>query len=76
MALFTDTAASLEEHDLLSLRAQTAGNVFERDDIGYVEALRGWNSAITQRPALIVQAHTAQDVARAIAFARNHALPL
>lgn len=76
MASLVDTPIPLAARDLSLFRAQIAGTLFLRDDTGYAEALRGWNNAITQRPALIVQARSAQDVAQAIAFARDHALGL
>jgi len=63
-----------DEIDLL--RAAVAGAVITPTDESYEEARRLWNAAIDRRPALIAQCATAEDVAAAVRFARQHGLEL
>lgn len=61
---------------IAELRTQLQGNLFTPSDAGYESTLAGWNRANTQRPAVIVSPHSAQDVAHAVAFARANAMIL
>jgi FAD/FMN-containing dehydrogenase len=56
------------------LRANIQGQVILPDEPGYDEARLAWNRKIVQYPAVIVIAKTAQDVATAVTFAREHDL--
>lgn len=51
-----------------------AGELIGPDDAGYEEARTVYNAMIDRRPALIARVTGADDVAKAIAFARRHDL--
>ena len=55
---------------LEALRAAIAGRVFVPGEAGYDQARRAWNLAVDQRPAVVVEAGSAADVAQAVRFAR------
>src|SRR5499425_3136185 len=63
----TDTTAG---RDLDALRAAIAGQVFVPGEAGYDQARQAWNLAVDQRPAVVVEAGSAADVAQAVRFAR------
>ena len=67
----TDTTAG---RGLEALRAAIAGRVFVPGEAGYDQARRAWNLAVDQRPAVVVEAGSAADVARAVRFARAHGM--
>jgi hypothetical protein len=67
----TDTMAG---RDLDALRAAIAGQVFIPGQAGYDQARQAWNLAVDQRPALVVEAGSAADVAQAVRFARAHGM--
>src|SRR5690242_10190704 len=52
------------------------GEVISPDDAGYGEARALFNAMIDKRPALIVRCANADEVARAIGFARSEGLPI
>ncbi|MEV5838277.1 FAD-binding oxidoreductase [Nocardia sp. NPDC052112] len=60
--------------DFRALRSAIAGPVFAPDDAGYDHARSIWNGAIDRRPAVIAQCLSPEDVAAALAFARDHDL--
>jgi hypothetical protein len=56
--------------DLEALRAAIAGEVFVPGQVGYDQARQAWNLAVDQRPAIVVEAESAADVAQAVRYAR------
>jgi FAD/FMN-containing dehydrogenase len=59
-----------------ALRARIRGRVIDAADPGYDQARRIWNGAVDRYPALIACCADEHDVAGALAFAREHALPV
>jgi FAD binding domain-containing protein len=57
-----------------TLKAAIAGQVFVRGEAGYDQGRRAWNLAMDQRPAVIVEAESAADVAQAVRYARAHGM--
>jgi FAD/FMN-containing dehydrogenase len=70
-----DTTASLAPGDLDQLR-RACGEVITPDDATYDDARRLWNAIHDRRPAVIVRPTTAERVATAIRFARDHDLEI
>jgi hypothetical protein len=66
MLPITFTRASLDE-----LKKQLQGNLFVPGDIDYETNRKAWNLTVDQRPAVIVVAKSAEDVAAAVRFARE-----
>jgi len=60
--------------DADGLRDLIAGDVYTPEDAGWDEARLAWNLAADQRPALVVLAESASDVAAAVRFARANGL--
>ncbi len=60
--------------DFRALRSAIAGPVFAPDDAGYDHARSIWNGAIDRRPAVIAECLSPDDVAAALAFARDYEL--
>ena len=67
----TDTMAG---HGLDALRTAIAGQLFVPGEAGYDQARQAWNLAVDQRPAVVVEAGSAADVAQAVRFARAHGI--
>jgi FAD/FMN-containing dehydrogenase len=57
-------------------RSALRGNLLQPGDPGYDSARSIWNAMIDKRPALIACCTGTADVLAAVAFARNHRLPL
>ncbi|MGH8545761.1 MAG: FAD-binding oxidoreductase [Gammaproteobacteria bacterium] len=58
------------------MKGTIKGRVLSPDDPGYDEVRQIWNAMIDRRPAVIVQAADAGDVAPAIKFARDNAMEI
>ena len=69
-------AASLDPALLRRWASTVRGPVIVPGDIAYDDARRVWNRAIERRPAAILRCAEADDVRRAIEFARSSAVPL
>jgi FAD/FMN-containing dehydrogenase len=63
----TDITAS---RSLEGLRAAITGQVFVPGEAGYDQARRAWNLSVDQRPAVVVEAGSAADVAQAVRYGR------
>jgi FAD/FMN-containing dehydrogenase len=61
---------------LRGLRESFRGALLRPGEEGYGEARQVWNGAIDRRPALIARCAGADDVVRAVRFARERELPL
>jgi FAD/FMN-containing dehydrogenase len=72
MSTPTTSLVGLARRDLAGLEDAIVGPA----DPGYDEARAVHNGMIDRRPALIVRCSSPDDVARTIAFARSHDVPL
>jgi FAD/FMN-containing dehydrogenase len=70
-----DVTASLLPRDLDQLR-RACPDVITPDDAAYDETRRLWNAIHDRRPAAIARPANAQQVAAAVAFAREHDLEI
>jgi FAD/FMN-containing dehydrogenase len=52
------------------------GTLLEAGDEGWADAVRVWNGMAARTPAMVVRPVSARDVAVAVAFAREHDVPL
>jgi len=68
--------SSLSLVDLESLTASVTGRVIGRGDPGYDALRAGFNGMIDRRPLALVRITGPADAAAAVAFAREHGLPL
>jgi hypothetical protein len=68
------TSDAIVSRHLEALRAAIAGQVFVPGEAGYDEARQAWNLAVDTRPAVIVAAESAADVAQAVRYARAHGM--
>ena len=58
------------------LRSSITGTVLLPSDAGYDDARKIWNGMIDKKPAIIVRVANAQDVVRAVNFARGSGMAL
>jgi FAD/FMN-containing dehydrogenase len=68
------TADTIAGRDLEALRAGIAGPVFVPGEAGYDQAREAWNLVVDQRPAVVVEAESAADVAQAVRYARGRGM--
>ena len=68
------TSTSAATHDLAPLRSSVSGPVFAPGEDGWDAARQAWNVLADQRPAGVVFAQSADDVAACVEFARTHGL--
>ena len=66
----------IDEVAVRALRARLQGRLLAHRDPGYDDARRVFNAMIDRHPALIARVRSAEDVQRAVLFAREHDLPL
>jgi FAD/FMN-containing dehydrogenase len=69
-------ATSQSAVSIPKLRAELAGHVIAPDDLGYDEARAVFNGGIDRRPAVVIRATDASEVAYVIALARDTGLEL
>src|SRR5581483_4766678 len=62
--------------DVAPLRAKISGEIVTPLDPAYEEARRVWNGMVDRYPAAVVRCASSGDVAAAVSFARDNALPL
>jgi FAD/FMN-containing dehydrogenase len=68
------STAEPETHDVAPLRQAHAGPVLAPGDEGWDAARAAWNLAVDQRPAAVAVPSRADDIAAAVAFARDSGL--
>ena len=68
------TTAQTGSADIAALRAQLTGSALLPDDPGWDAEVSGFNSAVTQRPAVAVAAAEASDVQAAVRYAADSGL--
>ena len=66
---------TIPESAYRALRSRFRGALVRPGEEGYENARRVWNGAIDRRPAMIARCAGADDVAEAVRFARESALP-
>ncbi|MER7504785.1 FAD-binding oxidoreductase [Nonomuraea pusilla] len=71
-----DNTMNTPSSALDALRGEVAGAVLAPGEAGFEEEAAGFNLAVRHRPALIVAASRAEDVAAAVRYARAHGLPV
>src|SRR4030095_2488525 len=67
---------TLTTEALGDLDSRLTGRLLRPGDQGWGDAVRGWDALAAHVPALLVQTTSANDVAAAIGFARDHGLLL
>ncbi|GAA3444905.1 FAD-binding oxidoreductase [Planomonospora venezuelensis] len=72
----THPTAALADAELATLREQVSGPVLTPGQDGFEEETAGFNLAVRHRPALVVGATGAEDVAAAVRFAAARSLPV
>ena len=67
-----NTSATTAPRTTGTLQAAITGQVFVPGEAGYDQARQAWNLAVDERPAIVVAAESAADVAQAVRYARAH----
>jgi len=65
-----NTTSTAAPRAIETLKAAIAGRVFVPGEVGYDQGRRAWNLAVDERPAVVVEAGSAADVAQAVRYAR------
>jgi FAD/FMN-containing dehydrogenase len=73
---FRTPSPSLDPADVDGLTSALRGRLFRPGDVGYDEARKVFNAMIDRRPDVIVRPADAEDIRRAVTFARENALPV
>jgi FAD/FMN-containing dehydrogenase len=68
--------ATLTPEQLDDLALRLDGSVLGEGDEGWEDAVLIWNGMVARTPALVIQPTSADDVAAAVGFARDHGLLL
>src|SRR5690606_35835216 len=68
--------STLATPPLAELRMRLAGDVHEPGSDGYADACTLFNSMIERRPLAVARCAAPDDVVAALAFARDHDLPV
>jgi FAD binding domain len=68
------TSNAILSRQLETLQTAITGEVFVAGEDGYDQARQAWNLAVDERPAIVVAAETAADVAQAVRFARSQGM--
>ena len=71
-----DAELTILETAVKQLESRLTGQLIRPDDAEYEQARQLWNGRINRFPTFIVRSQTAQDVALAVKFARDHNLPV
>jgi FAD/FMN-containing dehydrogenase len=66
----------LTEEQLDELAANVRGRLLRAGDADWADAVLVWNGMVATQPALVLQPASAEDVAAAVRFAREHGLLL
>ncbi len=72
----TPASGTLDDDAIGAFGERLRGQLLRPEDAGYDPARQVWNAMIDRRPALIARCAGASDVLAAVAFAREHGLPL
>jgi FAD/FMN-containing dehydrogenase len=64
----------LDKHVVADFAARMRGEVLQKDDAGYDEHRKVWNSMIDRYPLLIARCTSVEDVVTSVNFARKHNL--
>jgi len=71
-----DTPSRFNSEALEHLRTALKGQALLPGDAGFDEAILAWSRGIRHAPSIVVLPETAADVVAAVAFARDHDLPV
>jgi len=70
------STTAVTEATVAQFRDSLRGSVLTPGETGFEAATRLWNGMVSKTPALVVQPTGTADVVGAVAFARDHELPL
>ncbi|MCP9486302.1 MAG: FAD-binding oxidoreductase [Gaiellaceae bacterium MAG52_C11] len=76
MTAITNDIANLTAEQLEELDARVDGPLLRAGDEGWDDAVLIWNGIVARFPALVLQPTSADDVAAAVGFAREHGVLL